>query len=258
MRKLRVLMADDEPLVRSGLRSFVTNDARLELIGEAADGAEAIALVRQHAPDLLLLDVQMPEQDGFAVVDALGEALPPAVVFVTAFDAYAIRAFDVHAVDYLLKPFEEDRFTVAIGRACERLSGQRPTISADVIRQLADTLATPAVGVERLLVKHDGRVTVVPLEEVDWIESADNYVRIHSRGRSILLRETLRDLEEQLPPSRFARVHRGAMVNLARVRELQPMFGGESVILLTTGAKVPLSRGYRDRFRERLSGRHVG
>jgi two-component system, LytTR family, response regulator len=255
MRTVRVLIVDDEPLVRSGLRSFVANDARLELVGEAANGAEAVTLVRQLVPELLLLDVQMPELDGFAVVQALGDALPAAVIFVTAFDAYAIRAFDVHAVDYLLKPFEEERFGLAIARAAQRLDGQRPTVGADVIRQLADTMASSSLMVERLLIKHDGRVTIVAVDDVDWFESADNYVRIHAKGRAHLLRETLRDLETRLSPSRFARVHRGAIVNLARVRELQPTFGGESVILLTTGAKVPLSRGYRDHFRERLAGR---
>lgn len=244
MPDLRALIVDDEPLMREGLRTFAHRDGRLTLVGEATSGAEAVALVRRLRPDLLFLDVQMPELDGLDVVAALGMDLPPAVVFVTAYDQYAIRAFDLHAVDYLLKPFEEERFTTAVTRAVQRLDA-RPGGSAAgaVLSQVT----------QRLLVKEDGRVVVVPVADVDWVEAADNYVKLHTAQRVWMLRSSIRDVERQLAPAGFARAHRSAIVNIRRVRELQPLFNGESVIVLHSGTKVTLSRGYRDAFRARLA-----
>lgn len=254
MTEVSVLVVDDEPLVRDGLRAFVERDGRLRWIGEARAGREAVALVRQRRPALLLLDVQMPELDGFGVVEALGADTPPAVVFVTAFDAYALRAFDVHAVDYLLKPFEEERFTLAITRALERLGDPERRMPSDAWRGALEEIRARTGRVQRLLVKDDGRITVVPVAEIDWIEAADNYVKLHTGARTWMVRESMRDIERQLEGSGFARVHRSAIVNLARVRELQPLFGGEYVVLLTSGDKLTLSRGYRDAFRARLTG----
>jgi two-component system LytT family response regulator len=242
MPDVRTLIVDDEPIIREGLRTFAERDGRLTLVGEGTSGSEALALVRRLRPDLLFLDVQMPELDGIDVIAALGVEVPPAVVFVTAFDQYAIRAFDLHAVDYLLKPFEEERFTVAVTRAVQRLESLPGAGAAS---------NAPAV-TQRLLVKDDGRVIVVPVAEIDWIEAADNYVKLHTAQRTWMLRSSIREVERQLAPAGFARAHRSAIVNLRRVRELQPLFGGESVILLHGGAKVTLSRGYRDTFRSRL------
>ena len=249
---VRVVVADDEPLVRRGLRTFIAAEKGLTFVGEARNGPEAVALIRAERPDLVFLDVQMPELDGFGVLETLeGEPLP-AVVFVTAYDEYAIRAFDVHAVDYLLKPFDEERFRVALGRVRSRL-GERRTTSLD---QRLEAVLTELRGREqytdRLLVKSDGRVTVLQVDEVDWIEAADNYARVHTARGRYLVREPIKTLERKLNPRQFARVHRSAIVNLARVRELQPMFGGEYVIILSTGAKLTLSRGYRDAFRNAL------
>jgi two-component system LytT family response regulator len=249
---IRVLVADDEPLVRRGLKTFIAADPRLTLVGEARNGPEAVDLIRAERPELAFLDVQMPELDGFGVLDALeGEPLP-AVVFVTAYDEYAIRAFEVHAVDYLLKPFDEERFRIALGRARSRLGERRQQALDERLEAVLTELRAREQYADRLLVKSEGRVTVVQVDEVDWIEAADNYVRVHtSRGR-YLVREPIKALERKLNPRHFARVHRSAIVNLTRVRELQPMFGGEYVIMLSTGTKLTLSRGYRDAFRDRL------
>ncbi|MBK8249871.1 MAG: response regulator transcription factor [Gemmatimonadetes bacterium] len=245
MPEITTLIVDDEPLVREGLRGCCHRDGRLTVIGEARAGAEAVAMIRRHTPDLLLLDVQMPELDGFGVLEALGDAAPPAVVFITAYERYAIRAFDLHAVDYLLKPFDEERFTTAATRAIARVGAGR--------RDWTPVVADARAGSRRLLVREEGRTVIVPVEDVDWIEAADNYVKLHTARRTWMLREAMRYLEQQLAPQGFARVHRSAMVNLSRVREVQPLFGGESVILLATGTRVTLSRGYRDHFRGRLA-----
>jgi two-component system LytT family response regulator len=249
---VRVVVADDEPLVRRGLRTFIAAEHGLSLVGEARNGREAVDVIRAERPDLVFLDVQMPQLDGFGVLEALtGEPLP-AVVFVTAYDEYAIRAFDVHAVDYLLKPFDEERFRVALGRARARLGERRVTSIDQRLEAVLSELRAREQYADRLLVKSDGRVTVLQVDEVDWIEAADNYARVHTARGRYLVREPIKALERKLNPRHFARVHRSAIVNLARVRELQPMFGGEYVIILSTGAKLTLSRGYRDAFRDRL------
>jgi len=249
---VRVVVADDEPLVRRGLRMFIGAEQGLSLVGEARNGPEAVDVIRAERPDLVFLDVQMPELDGFGVLESLeGEPLP-AVVFVTAYDEYAIRAFDVHAVDYLLKPFDEERFRVALGRVRSRLGERKSTSLDERLEAVLSELRSREQYTDRLLVKTDGRVTVLQVDEVDWIEAADNYARVHTARGRYLVREPIKTLERKLNPRQFARVHRSAIVNLARVRELQPMFGGEYVILLSTGAKLTLSRGYRDAFRSRL------
>ncbi len=252
MTDVRVVVADDEPLVRRGLRTFIDAQDGLTLVGEARNGAEAVDLIRAERPDLAFLDVQMPELDGFGVLEALEGEPMPVVVFVTAYDEYAIRAFDVHAVDYLLKPFDEERFRVALARARSRLGERRAESLDQRLEAVLSELRTREQYADRLLVKNDGRVTVLQVEEVDWIEAADNYARVHTARGRFLVREPIKTLERKLNPRQFARVHRSAIVNLARVRELQPMFGGEYVIILSTGAKLTLSRGYRDAFRDRL------
>lgn len=257
MTALKVLVVDDEPLVRSGLRALIEQDKSLVLIGEGRDGNEAVELIGQLKPDVLLLDVQMPERDGFEVLEEARSrfgSVPPVVVFVTAFDAYAIKAFDVHAVDYLLKPFDEERFRVAMERVRQRLAERTPAEAAEAVRAVLSAVRERPRYWDRITVKGDGRITVLPVQEVEWFEAADNYVCIHARSARYRIRESMKALEEGLNPALFGRVHRSAIVNLTRVRELQPMFGGEYVILLTSGAKITLSRGYRDAFRAKLGG----
>lgn len=249
MSELRVAIIDDEPLVREGIRHLLAPLEGVRLVGEAHDGRRAVALIQQKRPDLVFLDVRMPEQDGFDVLDALQLDVPPAVVFVTAHGTHALRAFEHHAVDYLLKPFDSERFYTALDRARRRLSESTKS-GRDPPRHV--TRPEPPGGqryLERVLVKHGGMISVVAVTEIDWIEASDNYVRVHTVKARYLVRTAIKTLEQQLDPSQFIRVHRSAIVNLSRIRELHPLFGGEYQLRLSTGASLTLSRGYRDRFR---------
>jgi len=245
--KIRTLIVDDEPLARERLTELLRPEPELELIGECADGVTAVAQIRQLAPDLVFLDVQMPELDGFGVLTQLEEERRPAVVFVTAYDHYALKAFEVHAVDYLLKPFDRERFQTALQRALQRLRGHD---SADLTRRLSALLSDlkpEARPTDRIAVKGDGRVVLVKLDDLDWVEAADNYVVLHAGNESHMLRETLTNLEGRLPAAKFLRISRSAIINVERIKELQPLFHGEYVVVLRNGAKVTLSRGYRDK-----------
>lgn len=257
--ELRIVIADDEPLVRSGIRSLLDREPDVTVIGEARNGVEAVAAIREHRPDVVFLDVQMPGMDGFGVVAALAPEVRPWIVFVTAYDEYAIRAFDVHALDYVLKPFDEERFRLALSRARARHADSRAsrerTGVADGIEALLAGLRHPKQYADRLLLKHDGRTVVVLAADIDWIEAADNYVKVHARTGRYMVRESIKAMEAKLDPSQFARAHRSAIVNLSRVRALDPVVAGEYTITLTSGARLTLSRGFRDSFRARLEGR---
>lgn len=246
--ELRVLVVDDEPLVRDGLRALLAREVGVRLLGEARNGEEALQRIREVRPDLVLLDVQMPGMNGLDVVAALEPDERPAIVFVTAFSEYAIRAFDVHAVDYLLKPFDAERFAMALSRARVRMAAG----NADRLEDLLATLRPAPVYPERLLLKHEGSMVVVIADDVDWVEAADNYVKVHARTGRYMVRETLKQIEATLAPARFARAHRSAIVNLSRVKSLDPLAAGEHVITLTTGTRLTLSRGFRDHFKSRL------
>ncbi|MFN8651521.1 MAG: LytTR family DNA-binding domain-containing protein [Gemmatimonadales bacterium] len=251
MSTVRVLIVDDEPLVRRGIAALLALEPEVQVLGEARNGSEALTQIRALRPDLVFLDVQMPGLDGLGVLASLEEDERPAVVFVTAFDQYAVRAFDLHAVDYLLKPFDDARFRLALGRARDRLRrGATDTERASLSALLAELRAPP--GPDRLAVREQGQVVLVPVDEIDWIEAADNYVRLHRGKQYHLLRESLNHLETTLDPRRFARIHRSAMVNLTRVRALEPVPGGEYDVILTDGRRLTLSRGYRDKFYERF------
>jgi two-component system, LytTR family, response regulator len=283
---IRVLIVDDEPIARRGIRHHLQGEADLEVIGECGDGAAAIEAITELAPDLVFLDIQMPEVSGFDVVETIGVARMPAVVFVTAYDEHALRAFDVHAVDYVLKPIDRHRFRTAVERARQRLtpapeqqmeerelsgqqtekrelSGQQTkkrelsgqhtkkrelSLDRRIAAALAD-LGRPAHDyAKRLAIKGDGRVILVDVDEVDRLETAGNYVEVHSGARHHLVRETMASLEARLDPARFVRVSRSSIVNAARVRELQPMFNGDFVVVLRDGTKVAGSRRYRAAF----------
>jgi two-component system LytT family response regulator len=252
--ELRVLIADDEPLVRSGLRSLLEREPGVTIVGEARNGIEAMEAIRAHMPDVVFLDVEMPGMNGFEVLAGIAADARPSVVFVTAFDDYAIRAFDVHAVDYLLKPFDAERFGLALARVRAR-RGDANGASAQRLDALLTELKSARRYPDRLLLKHDGDVIVVLVADIDWIEAADNYIKVHARGARFRVRQAIKDVETRLDPAHFARAHRSAIVNLDRVRTLQPMAAGEYVITLSSGDKVALSRGYRDSFREKLEGR---
>ncbi len=237
--KIRVLIVDDEPLARSNVAVLLRKDPEIEIIGECASGAEAIGEIRVAKPDLLFLDVQMPECDGFDVLEMLGHDLPIAVIFVTAYDQYALRAFEAGALDYLLKPFDNARFELALTRAKQRIR--------DASRGENRTRRP-----ERVVVKSAGEVCFVKISDIDWIEAADYYACLHVGPRSHLLRRSLSELESELDPNRFCRVHRSGIVNLDRVRSLRLHEDGEYEVLLETGARVRLSRRYRKPLEERL------
>lgn len=250
---IRVLIVDDEPIARRGIRQQLRSEADLEVIGEYGDGAAAIEAITGLAPDLVFLDIQMPEVGGFDVVEAIGIARMPAVVFVTAYDEHALRAFDVHAVDYVLKPIDRHRFRTAVERARRRLAHAPEQLDSQFNSQLNKRIAAvlgelgrPAHDfAKRLAIKGDGRVILVDVDEVDRLEAAGNYVEVHSGARHHLVRETMASLEARLDPARFVRVSRSSIVNATRVRELQPMFNGDFVVMLRDGTKVAGSRRYR-------------
>jgi two-component system, LytTR family, response regulator len=251
---IRALIVDDEPLARRKIRRLLRGAPDVVVAGECGDGAAAAAMVRELAPDLVFLDVQMPGLDGFAVLDALPPTRAPALVFTTAYDEYAARAFEVRALDYLVKPFSRARFDEALRRAREALArpGGTGTAPDRRLAALLEELHAERARPERLLVKEDGRTRLVPVDDIDRIEAAGNYVRVHAGGASHLLRESMAALEPKLDPRRFVRVHRSAIVNVARIREIQPWFRGDLVLILRDGARVTLSRTYRERLREVL------
>jgi two-component system, LytTR family, response regulator len=250
--RIRALIVDDEPLARQRLSDLVSAERDLELIATATDGAEAVAAIRHHAPDLVFLDVQMPGLDGFGVIHEVGAHKMPAVVFVTAYDEHALRAFEVHAVDYLLKPFDRERFRDALAAARERI--EHKTID-DLRRQLEGLLgeAPRARRQDRIVVKTAGRIHFLRVDDVDWIDAAGNYVRLNVNGKSHLLRETMTGIEEKLDPDRFVRIHRSAIVNIERIKELVPGAHGDFEVVLQSGARLPLSRSCRDRLESALS-----
>lgn len=246
---IRVLLVDDEPLARRGLRRRLAGEADISVVGECGDGASAVAAIAELEPGLVFLDIQMPGLGGFDVLDAIGLERMPAVIFVTAFDRFAVRAFDVHALDYLLKPIDEERFRRALDRARRHLLQPRAS-DAPAAERIALALAdlgrtAPHRWTRRLAIKSAGRVTLIEVRDVDRFEAAGNYVEIHTGARKHLLRETMASLAGRLDPQQFARVSRSSIVNLGRVRELRPLASGDFQIVLRDGAEVAGSRRYR-------------
>jgi len=247
LARIRTLIVDDEPLARERVRLLLEKEPDLEIVGECGDGHEALQTIRKTSPDLVFLDIQMPELDGFGLLAQLDPARLPAIIFVTAFDQFALRAFEVHALDYLLKPFDSERFQAAVRRArqwVQRNQGGEwdPRLSA-LLTDLKGASKVP----DRLAVKSGGRVLLVRIEDVDWVEAADNYVNLHVGRESHLLRETMNALESRLAPERFLRISRSTIVNLDRIKELQPMFHGEYTVILHDGTRLTLSRGHREK-----------
>lgn len=251
-RNIRTLIVDDEPLALDRLRMLLAGLDDIELVGECRDGVSAVAAIGKLRPDLLFLDVQMPELDGFGVVDAVGPNCMPVTIFVTAYDQYALRAFDVSAVDYLLKPFDRARFLRAMARARKQIGAERQAGEIQLM-SLLQLVRTDAY-LERLVVKSGGRISFLKADEVDWIESAGNYVRLHVGRDAHMLRDTMSEIESKLDPRKFVRIHRRTMVNLERIRDLQPLFHGDHTVTLRDGGRLTLSRSYRENL-ERVLGR---
>ncbi|MGH9671790.1 MAG: LytR/AlgR family response regulator transcription factor [Bryobacteraceae bacterium] len=242
---LKAIIVDDEELARQVLREFLDRHPGITVAAECANGFEAVKAAAEHKPDLLLLDIQMPKLDGFEVLELI-EA-PPAVVFVTAHDTYAMRAFEVHAVDYLLKPFNAERFDAALERVLQRLGQARPAPAA-----LAAAARPPDQYAERVVVKDGSRVHVIPVTRLDYAEAQDDYVALHAEGKSWLKQQTIAELEASLDPRRFVRVHRSYVVNLERVDRIEPYSKDSRVAILTTGVKLPVSRSGYAKLREVL------
>jgi two-component system LytT family response regulator len=239
--KIRAVVVDDEPLARSSLKVLLRRDPDVELVAECKSGLEALAEIRRSKPQLVFLDVQMPECDGFDVLEQLGSQIPPALVFVTAHDQYALRAFEAGALDYLLKPFDNARFERALNRAKERIEQGKETPRK----------------IERLAIKNAGQVLFQKISEIDWIEAADYYVCLHVGTRTHLLRRSMADLDQELEPATFCRIHRSAIVNLERVRQLEISEDGGTNVVLNSGTRLPLSRRYRKELQARLGLHHA-
>lgn len=257
METIRVLIVDDEDPARLRLRKLLEKESNVELLGECSDGGEAVTFIREHKPDLVFLDIQMKEMDGFGVLEELGHTPDTLFVFVTAYNQYAVDAFETYALDYLLKPFSDKRFRQAIERARERLRLNHISAYSDRLIALLNTYkevnpettrpaSEPAYS-NRLVLKTGNRLIFVDPDQVDWIEAEGVYVRLHTGEKAYLLRESLSNVEERLDPGQFMRIHRSTIVNIGRIREIVPHFNGGSIVMLCDGTRLKLSRTYRDR-----------
>lgn len=250
--RIRAIVVDDEPIARRGVRLLLEREPDVEIVGEAAGGREAVDLIRRTRPDLAFLDVQMPECDGFQMLTEVGLGAAPAIVFVTAYDEYALRAFEVNAVDYLLKPYDDARFAAALQRAREAVRRRQAEVVDARLFQLLNYLQSASRAPreehsDRILVKSSGEIFFLKGEEIDWIEAEGDYMKFHVGGKTHLMRETMARLEARLDPKRFIRIHRSTIVNVDRMRKLSPSFAGEYAVVLNDGTKLKLSRGYHER-----------
>lgn len=252
MTKIRTLVVDDEPMARERVLTLLNQQPDIEVVGECADGAQAVSAIERLDPELVFLDVQIPVFDGFSVLRAVTPRRMPMVVFTTAYDEYALRAFEVHALDYLLKPFDGPRFQRALERARDRIERQRAgDLGKRLLAMVQDLKPEPPQQNDRLVVKSGGRIYFLRVDEIDWVDAAGNYVRLHVKGESHLFRETMATMEKRLDANRFVRIHRSHIVNTDRIKELQPG-NGEHVVVLRNGVRLTLSRGYREKLQERL------
>jgi two-component system, LytTR family, response regulator len=256
VNKIRTLIVDDESMARERILGLLSQEQDVEVIGQCSDGQQAVSAIQQLSPELVFLDVQMPAVDGFGVIRQVGAERMPMVVFVTAYDEYALQAFEVHALDYLLKPFGRDRLQQCLDHARHQRDRRRAGDLGKSLLALVQDFRPEQKRQDRLVVKSGGRVFFVRTDEIDWIEAAGNYVRLHMKDQSHLFRETMNQMESRLDPQRFFRIHRSRIVNTERIKELQPWFNGEYVVLLQNGAQLRLSRSYREKLEDRL-GKHL-
>ena len=256
MEKIRALIVDDEPLAREGIQMRLKREPDIEVIGACGNGRDAVTSILREVPDLVFLDIQMPRLDGFGVIEAVGVTRMPHVIFVTAYDEHALRAFEVSALDYLLKPVDGERFFEALERARDRIRGKNLEAITEQLQKMMAALQVERKYLERLSIKSGksgGRIIFLGVDEIDWIEAADNYVQVHAGRESHLLHATMNSLESRLDPNQFLRVHRSTIVNIKRIKELHPMFHGEYRIILTDGAQLTSGRSYRENLRKLLN-----
>ncbi len=249
---LRTLIVDDEPLARERLHKLLKAEPDIEVVGECTNGWEALAAIEKQKPDLVFLDVQMPEMDGLEVLAELGDGPLPAIIFVTAYDRFALKAFELHALDYLLKPFDLRRFQKALQRARENIKLKQTEDLSQRLSSLLAELKSEPKHPHRLAIKSGDRVMLVRVDDIDWVEAADNYVELHIGTESHLLRETLTALAARLAPDKFLRVNRSTIVNVERIKELQPLFHGDYAVVLRNGTRLTLSRTHRDKWKHLL------
>ena len=248
--RIRALIIDDEPLARLRISDLLKKEERVDVVGEAGNGSDAVKLIEKEGPDLIFLDVQMPGKDGFGVLEALGPGRMPHVIFVTAYDQYALQAFDVHAMDYLLKPFDRKRFYESLHRALDHIAMKKDGRFTTKLKELLEDVQPSKKCLDRLIIKAEGRIYFVKTEEIDWIEAAGNYVTLHVGKEEHLMRDTMSSMEEKLDPEKFMRIHRSNIVNLERIKEIQPWFNGEYLVILKDDTRLTLSRKYRERFKD--------
>ncbi len=244
--KIRALLADDEPLARKGLKKLLAGEPAIELVAECEDGIQAVQMIQDRRPDVAFLDIQMPGLDGFGVVEAVGVARMPVTVFVTAYDLHAMRAFDVHAVDYLLKPVTAERLHVAVGRAAAILKQPDRSALEKKVEALIRSIRPSGDRLERFVIRSVGKVTIVPVADVDWIEADGDYLKLHTAQKVHLHRERMSALEKKLDASEFIRIHRSTIVRIQRIRELRPLVNGDHVVVLQNGVQLSLSRTLRE------------
>lgn len=250
---IRALVVDDQPMARDRLVSLLSGEPDVDLIGTCAAGSEAVAAIRATGPDLVFLDMQMPELDGLGVVEAVGAERMPLTIFVTAYDEYAVRAFEAQAIDYLLKPFARPRFQQALDRARRQLESRRRAALSEQLLSVVASLRRPAAPAPRIMVKSGGRIVFVDVDGIDWVEADGNYVRLHAGAESYLVRQTLADVLTTLGDGRFVRIHRSRLVNLGRVDELRVAGGGDCDVVLRSGIKLGVSRSAREGLQRRLA-----
>ena len=257
--KIRTLIVDDEPLARRNLRVLLEKDPQIEIVDECRNGREAVKAIQTLSPDLIFLDIQMPELDGFDVLERVGPEHIQAIIFVTAFDQYALKAFEVHALDYLLKPFDDERFAFALQRAKSQMEAREINrVSKRLLALLEERESHRQSSgkdknyLTRLMIKASGRVVLLKVGEIDFIEADGNYAKLHVGRKSHLLREKMHDLEGQLDPAQFVRIHRSIIVNLDRIKELHPHFNGDYIVVLEDGRQLRLSRTRRENLEARL------
>lgn len=252
-KKIKALIIDDEPLARKYIRRMLQDSPDVEIIGECGNGITAVTDILEKKPDLVFLDIQMPEMDGFTVLEIIGEKRIPQIVFTTAFEQYAIRAFEIHALDYLLKPFDQPRFEKAMNQVRERFGDrEQREDNRRQVSALLENVKQKAEFLDRIMIKADGRITFLKTAEIDWIEADGKYIHLHTGKKSRLVRQTLSGMEAQLDPKKFVRIHRSAIVNIERIKELQPMFSGDHVVVLENGSELTLSRSFKNKLFELL------
>ena len=261
--KIKTLIIDDEPLARRNLRLLLEKDPQIEILEECRNGREAVKAINALSPDLIFLDIQMPEMDGFDVLARVGPERIQAIIFVTAFDQYALKAFDVHALDYLLKPYDDERFAHALSRAKSQIEAREIDRLSKRLLALLEERDSERKGsrqqpnyLTRVMIKVSGRVTLLKVDEIDFIEADGNYAKLHVGRKAHLLREKMHDLEGRLDPAKFVRIHRSVIVNLDRIKEMHPHFNGDYIVVLEDGRKLRLSRTRRENLETRLKLSH--